>query len=201
MKDVGNLDNRISNIEEYVSLSKAENSTIHYDVIDTVSRLTRFKSGYLVDEFDNPDMVSDINNLNFKVAYSSGKITPQFEIIDIPLSVSLPTDVNIQVNTDTITLKYEESIFAQQQYSSKQTNINPFSVFSWKGFMTISPSKDSWIEVENISKIITSQTNTIKDIVNIRRSWNHHDVTGTLSAPIQTPTFPPIPLPILYSIN
>lgn len=159
MRDVGALENRVRGLEDYVTLTQTENSVINYDVVDAKTGLSRYKSGYLVDTFSNPDTISDIFNPLFKVAYVSESIVPMFEVIDTVLTM---TSNAAQVTGNVVTLPYTHSVMASQPISSKFTNINPFSVFSWKGSMTISPSTDTWVEVENLNAIVNNITEVLE---------------------------------------
>lgn len=168
MKDVGGLDSRISRIEEFVTLTATEASTINYEIVDAKTGLTRFKSGYMIDSFTNPDTISDINNPYFKVVYNSGVITPQFEVIETPLTVDTGTSTVSITDTDITLPRNNDAILAQQPLSSKVTNVNPFSVFSWVGSLNLIPNSDSWEEVENLPQIINNNSES----VNITQPWS-----------------------------
>jgi hypothetical protein len=155
MKDVGALEKRIANIEDLVLLTEVEQSIVNYDVVDANTGLSRFKSGYLVDSFSNPDKISLIDDPKFGVAYVGEKIIPKFEIAHVPLTLVSST---AQMTGNVATLPYTHSILAAQPMSSRVTNINPFSVFSWNGDMTITPSRDEWVEIENLPTNFTSTT-------------------------------------------
>jgi len=219
MKDVGSLETRLKDMEDYVTLSQTENNVINFDVIDAKTGLSRFKSGYLVDTFTDPDAIGDVNNPLFRVAYTSGNIMPQFEVIDTDLTT---TANSCQVTGNVVTLPYTHEVVARQPVSSRITNINPFSVFSWKGALIITPAVDSWVEVENLNAIVNNinevfeTTSTIAtteivnrtEVINIRRPWG--DLSPVPVTPptvvivnqpprvrILFPTFPPIPLPVV----
>jgi hypothetical protein len=165
MQDVGGIDGRLKKLEDYVLLSQTENSAVNYDIIDAATGLSRFKSGYLVDSFENADTISDINNKQFKVAYSSETIIPQFEVIYTPLEVVSAT---AQTTGDVVTMPYTVAPLAKQPMSSRVTNINPFSVFSWKGVMQLTPSKDTWTVIEELPANFTNSTETIT----VSRPWS-----------------------------
>jgi len=194
MSDVAKLEDRVERMEEYVTLTQAESSAVNYDIIDSQTGLSRYKSGFLVDTFDNPDIISDILDDQFSVTYISGTIIPQFEIIEAPLVIS-GTHTCRQTG-DVITLPYTEKIFAQQPVSSKTTNVNPFSVFSWQGTMTIQPKSDSWEEIQNLPSVLNVSNKivdntvykTVTETVTIRRPWNWIPDTGAPVAQASPPT-------------
>lgn len=172
MKDVGNIANRLLSLEEYVLLNESENFAINYEVVDATTGLNRYKSGYLVDTFNNPDIIGDNMNPAFKVTYVSGQIIPQFEVIEAPLFV---TNSTANIGNGIITLPYTEAIMASQPVSSKITNINPFAVFSWTGKLVIFPESDIWAEIEYLPTVINNITETTTEYVTITRPY-----TGTM---------------------
>lgn len=175
MKDVGSIDKRLSNVEDFVLLSTAETSVVNMDIIDPATGLSRFKSGYLVDSFKDADKIADIYNPNFKVSYESENIIPTFEIIDVPLTEVSST---LQVTGTVATLPYTSVALAKQPLSSRVTNINPFSVFSWVGDMVLTPSADSWVEIVNLPPNYTSST----EYVTIDQSGRTLAVSSTPTA-------------------
>lgn len=172
MKDVGNIASRLLSLEEYVLLNESENFAINYEVVDATTGLNRYKSGYLVDTFKNPDIIGDNMNPRFKVTYVSEQIIPQFEVIEAPLFV---TNSTAQISNGVITLPYTETTMASQPVSSKITNINPFAVFSWTGKLVIFPEADLWSEIEYLPTVINNITETTTEYVTITRPY-----TGTM---------------------
>ena len=164
MRDVGKIEQRLSNLEDYVTLSNVENDTINYNVVDPTTGLSRFKSGYLIDTFDNADSISDINNPNFRAMYVSETIVPWFEVNEEQLTV---VSNGLQQTGTALTLPYTETTFAKQPLSSRVTNVNPFAAFNWNGQLQISPSIDTWVEIENLQSIVNNTTET----VNIPVAW------------------------------
>ena len=164
MKDVGKLDDRIERLEDYVTLNETEKNIINYDVIDATTGLSRFKSGFLVDSFSDPDKIADLYNPAFNVAYVSERIVPQFEVFEVPLT---QTGSSAQTTGSVVTLPYTSVEFAKQPVSSKVTNINPFAVFGWSGTMILSPSNDTWATIENLPAVYNSTT----EVVNVTIPW------------------------------
>ena len=180
MKDIGVLERRIENLEEYVTLSQTENDLVNFEIIDANTGLARFKSGYLVDTFNNPDTISDVFNENFKVSYVSEKIIPMFETIEADLTITSQGGAQ-KTNNNVLTLPYTNEVMAKQPLSSRVTNINPFAVFSWVGELKINPSRDTWSETEYLPPII----NNITETITVTRPWNWQPPAKTSNA---TPT-------------
>jgi hypothetical protein len=104
----------------------------------------------------------------FKVAYSSGSIIPQFEVVEASIFM---TASDAQITGSVMSLPYTSVEMISQPLSSKITNINPFAVFSWNGSMVMSPSVDIWTEIENLSVITINLTETTTEYVTIRRPY------------------------------
>ena len=51
MKDIGSLENRIKNLENYTTLSLLETDTKNLSIKDPNTGLDKFKSGFFVDNF------------------------------------------------------------------------------------------------------------------------------------------------------
>jgi hypothetical protein len=201
MKDVSKIENRLEQLEEYVTLTESEASVINYDIVDAQTGLSRFKSGYLVDTFKNPDTISDILNEQFTVTYFSGNIIPQFEVIETPLVPLTSNNSNCQITNGVVSLPYTEVVFARQPFSSRITNINPFSVFSWHGMMTITPKSDSWEEIQNLPSVLNVNNrvvnntviNVVTETVDVLRPWNWVPPAGARVS------FAPAPVPVVSS--
>jgi hypothetical protein len=168
MRDIGVIEKRVSNIEDYVTLNATESSIINYDVIDATTGLSRYKSGYLVDTFNNADIIADTMNPQFRVSYYKEEIIPQFEVIETPLVITANTG---QVTGNVVTLPYTEVVLAAQPLSSKVTNINPFSVFGWTGSMTLIPTSDTWEDLEYLPTIFNSTSETIVIRIQASNNW------------------------------
>ena len=192
MKDIGRLEERIENIEEYVTLTQTEADVINYDIVDANTGLSRFKSGYLVETFIDPDSISDVFNENFRVSYVSETIIPMFEIIEAPLVIT--SNTGQITNGAVLTLPYTHEVMARQPVSSKITNINPFSVFSWVGVLRLTPNSDTWTEIQYLPTIINSRTET----VDIQRPWNWVAPAGANVTRVSNPT--PVP-PVTSTIT
>lgn len=160
MKDINKLQEQIQRVEYFSTLSAIENSLLTYEVVDAVTGLNRFKTGYLVDNFDNPFTVCDYFNQFNRSHFTKRRLSAGVESHDAPLE--LKTDsANYQVTGKYVTLPYTEVPFVEQNTSTRITNLNPFLVFAWEGVMTIQPPADSWVETESLATIYRSVTNTI----------------------------------------
>lgn len=160
MRDINNLQEQVNNVEYFSTLNAIENTLLTYEVIDAETGLNRFKSGYLVDNFDNPFTVCDYFNKYSRSQFIKRRLSAGVESHDSPAEL-LNSSTNYELKGKYVTLPFTEVPFIQQNTSTRITNLNPFLVFAWEGIMTIQPPSDSWVETENLSTIYRDVTNTI----------------------------------------
>ena len=182
MQDINKLEKRIKNVEYYSTLNAVENSLLSYEVIDPITGLNRFKSGYLVDNFDNPFTINDFFNRYNTSTFSERRLTAQTEFHDTHLNLTgLSSDY--QITNGQITLPYVEVEMIKQNTSTRITNVNPFMIFAWEGIMTIHPSIDSWVETEDLPTIYRTNTETI----NVTREVRYDPPPPPAPPPPQVP--------------
>ena len=157
MKDIRNLENRITNLEYYTTLSLLEIETKDL-LIEDANGLNRFKSGFFVDDFSTTSS-SDLENINYRASISSSTLIPiqTQERVDLTLYnndaiKSLPeinlseTDCsNLKLTGSSLSINYNETNYISQNFSSRIININPFNVVSWSGRLEINPLSDTWV--------------------------------------------------------
>lgn len=183
MQDIGRLEQRISNLEYYASLSALEQSTSAYTVTDT-SGNSRFKNAILVDSFNGND--SNDTTLNDYAAF-----------IDVPNQELKPSEIknNYSLYLDSgnssnysvwggstgatgvfITKDYIGASGVSQPYASTIINLNPFSYFEWVGNCTLDPSTDTWPDTQ------------VQSSFNANTDWN---TTQTVETFVPTPGWQP----------
>jgi hypothetical protein len=186
MRDINRLASRLDNLEEYVTLNALESDATKMNIVDPVTGLNRFKTGILVDNFSNPDIISDYFDETFAAEYEDDVLKPAKEWVATGFTLD-NTSTNYRLTGSVVTLPYTDFAVVRQPFSTKITNVNPFLVISWVGNMTLSPSSDSWIETENLPAII----NTVNREVVITRTLNdrlHPIHDGRIASIIETVT-------------
>lgn len=160
MQEINKLNNRVANLEYYSTLNALETNLVNMDIVDPSTGLNRYKTGFLVDNFENPDIISDQFSKQFAVSYDATHIQPPQEQTEV--SYTIANGATNYAHTDSlITLPYNHEAYVSQPTSTRVLNINPYLVFSWEGNMTLNPSVDSWIEREDLPTIFNSLTETV----------------------------------------
>ena len=187
MRDIGQLEDRIENLERVTSLSLLEVSTEALRIEDEDGN-NRFKSGFFVDNFT--DRTSSDQNLT-SADISEGQLRPRLlsnslrqrvlpssEISEADLDLTTNfelLDPNIQKTGKVVTLKYDSIGWLEQPLATRVENVNPFHVVEYVGNVKLSPENDFWIRtiyippsVQNITRRTTNViTNTVNNTITL----------------------------------
>lgn len=159
MKDISKLESRISSIERLSILNSLENSVVRTDVVDPITGLNRFKSGYLVDNFTNPFLVADSTYTANSVSYYNNKLGPRKEGFVSAFDIYTANgSTNFQNTNGQYTLPYTEVAFINQNTSTRAITLNPFSAVSWEGILTIGPEFDTTVLNRNTTTTVNVDT-------------------------------------------
>ena len=184
MKDISNIDDRVSNVEYYTSLSLLETDTKNLTIRDSQTNLNKFKCGFFVDNFKTLDG-GDSGNTNFKASIDleNETLRPQHYTtsLDLLLGSELVSGTGIVYNPDAdpryvkdlgspnikkvgdiVCLNYKDVEYVANRFASRVENVNPFNVINWLGSVSLHPSSDSWFD----SKVIGTNT------VNVEGNYN-----------------------------
>lgn len=156
MRDIGKLEDRIEELEELTALNLLEVETQSLQIQDA-NGLSRFKSGFFVDNFRNGDfidprsvMLPEDNELRpFRDSVTLGALlasntnVPNAEI-DLSTDFDL-LDSNVQKTGRLVTLKYDETLYISQPHATKVENVNPFNIVQYNGSVTLNPGADFWV--------------------------------------------------------
>ena len=153
MKDIGRINNRVTNLERITSLSLLEKDTQTQQILDA-DGFDRFKSGFLVDNFRG-HKIGDVNHPDYKCAIDTqmGMLRPQSftQFFDIALNTS--TSSNYQKTGDLITLPYQNVSYVNQDKASRHINVNPYHVFAFIGNVKLTPENDIWNDSERLPDV------------------------------------------------
>ena len=153
MKDIGRINNRVTNLERITSLSLLEKDTQTAQILDA-DGFDRFKSGFLVDNFRG-HKIGDVNHPDYKCSIDTkmGMLRPQSftQFFDIALNNS--SSSNFQKTGDLITLPYTETSYVNQDKASRHINVNPYHVFAFIGNVKLTPETDIWNDTERLPDV------------------------------------------------
>ena len=176
MRDIGNLEDRIENLERVTSLTLLELNTKTLKVEDANGN-DRFKSGIFVDNFNNKDLsnkdltTADIRDGELRpFAFRNSlqqRLVPAVEVPESQLDLSQNfalLDPNVQKTGPAVTLKYDSVDWLNQSLATRVENVNPFHVVEFNGIITLSPDTDTWVRTISLPPRVVN--NTINRTVN-----------------------------------
>ena len=153
MKDIGKINNRVTNLERITALSLLEKDTQTKQILDA-DGFDRFKSGFLVDNFRG-HRVGDVNHPDYNVSIDAklGAMRPKSysQFFDIELDTNASS--NYTQTGDLITLPFSEFSYVNQDKASRQLNVNPYHVFAFDGQLKLTPGTDIWQDTEQLPEV------------------------------------------------
>ena len=151
MKDIGDLETRLSHVEYYTSLSLLESQAENTKTYDD-NGFDRLKNGYVVDDFTD-HTIGDVLNVDYKCSmdFKEGFLRPSHYTTNVPLQLNLASSSNV-VKTigNMVLLPYTDLQIITQPYASRTENVNPFNVFTFIGRIDLSPASDDWIDIKRL---------------------------------------------------
>ena len=176
MRDIGELEGRIKNLEYYTSLSLLEREANDKQIIDEGG--ARFKNGILVDSFSGHN-VGDVNDPGYMCAIDkdAGILRASFTEDSTRLKL---IDDHLTSNSygDLALLEDEGEVpFIEQMKASTHMSVNPYAVAAWWGDVKLSPSSDEWKVTNQRPDVIVNREN---DAATLQRIANATKAQGTV---------------------
>ena len=171
MRDIGKIETRVKNLEYYTLLNLLERETESLQVQDA-DGFDKFKNGFIVDNFTGHG-IGDVFNRDYGVAIDSDRreLRPISQQISLGLvefventavtnatSQAARTANNYVLSTNgIITLPYTHAEYVKNEKASTTENINPFSVITWAGNITLNPSSDKWFDTQRVPDLFRNE--------------------------------------------
>ena len=162
MRDIGNLEKRISNVEYYTSLNLLEQNANAFQILDT-NGLDRFKSGFIVDNFRGHGIGDPVHpDYRNSIDMMFNELRPKYYMKNVSLDEEVTTDAerttrSYQKTGELLTLPYQHVVSVQQPYATRVENVNPVLFFTWAGECKLNPSEDEWFENERLPNLIINR--------------------------------------------
>jgi len=148
MRDIGRINQRVTDLFELTSLSLLEVSTNTLTVLDE-NGLQRTKTGFIADNFSSFNF-SDLNNADYRASVdNNGNLRASFRSQSIRLEYG-SSNTSSAKNGDVVTLPYNHSTMVSQLLATDAMNVNPFAVITQQGHITLSPASDEWVETRTL---------------------------------------------------
>ena len=163
MRDIGKLEDRISNLEEITSLSLLELDAKSTQILDN-ERRDRFKTGFFADPFNDYSFINPKSSV--EVNPDIGEINPfiirnLLELQVTPAESTTPEeldygtnfnllDSNVRKTGNAVTLNYEEVSWIEQLKATEISNVNPYEQPVSAGSVILTPKTDFWHRTEQL---------------------------------------------------
>ncbi len=156
MRDIGKLDNRISNLEYYASLSLLEENAKNQTVLDE-SGDDMYKSGILVDSFIGHN-VGDLTNISYNCSIDSMHRYLRAPIDTQSLNLEIDSSsTGIANNNGLITPTSTSVSYIKQDTITETVQINPFNLINWIGNIDITPNGTNFININKNPDVVINE--------------------------------------------
>lgn len=195
MRDIGEIDRRVSTLEYYTTLSLLEKSANDKSIFDD-DGTSRFKNGIVTDGFRNFTIGNDLSE-DFKCHYETtrGHLYPTFDAYSIPFELTSANNVDISADSEftrsglhneVITLPFNEVEYIDQPYASQFMSLVPYEYADVIGQMILAPEVDTWndtitrapvnIDLTSFGKTVAQalelEAKRSDELVNRRARWS-----------------------------
>jgi len=179
MRDIGNIEKRVTNLEYYTSLSLLEQETLSKQdltILDS-SNLARFKNGIIVDSFKGHS-IADVskNEYHASIDPNNKEMRPTFNVSAHSMTFDSANSSGYTQNGAFITVSTNVIPFITQNLASKSVNVNPFNLVNYLGKIELNPKSDIWIDTDRNPDVLVNIGGD-KDawdlIIGDRQPWNY----------------------------
>ena len=161
MKDIGKLQDRVTNLEYYTHLSLLERDAESFEITDA-NGLNRFKAGFVVDAFQG-HRLGDVKHADYScsIDMEANELRPasktkSFNLIEQALTDTERAGFGYQKTGDLITLPYTEVVQLEQPYATRVERVTPVLISNWAGNIVLDPFSDDWFETEIAPDLIVN---------------------------------------------
>lgn len=148
MRDIGRLERRIDNLEYYTTLSALESEAMADDVKDAQG-LSRFKNGFIVDDFKKFATGDILNNeYNATNDRERGELRPYYYMQSRTGRVNLAKSINAIMKAGVVIKPYTHELANEQPFATRSVSVNPYIVFRREGNMVLTPNMDNWTDTD-----------------------------------------------------
>jgi hypothetical protein len=150
MKDISELDKRITFVENYINLSESEKRIIEDPPKSpTTPTINKPIYGTIVDDFNDLSVVDTSND--FACSIENGALSCYKDVKSFQLIPASNLDAGIMIRDKFITLPYtEKTIVEQKLYTSgKSEPVQSTMIAKFEGFATLTPESDYFYSLEH----------------------------------------------------
>ena len=170
MKDISNIDKRLSNVEYAVSLNTLEKKAEDI-LIQDADGLDRTKYGILAESFKS-HLLGDTNSPDYACLIDTGKVftnregmmTAKMVPHDINLKLDKNSARNVSMHDDKILLAYTTVPAISQVTATKTAPVAEFLFADFRGNMVCVPEADIWKDTTLLAPTVITIPKTIVEV-------------------------------------
>lgn len=167
MRDIGNLEKRISNLEYYTSFTLLEMQAETSSIKDAEG-FDRYKNGFIAENFTD-FLIADIQDSEFRASHDTR--FKELRPAALPYNTNLflletdNTSINYKKIGTKILIDYDEEPFIVQPFSSKHISLNPYFIFEKKGIMGLFPNTDNWVDTVRMPELSVTVDTGVENLL------------------------------------
>ena len=172
MRDIGAFENRIKQLEYYVSLNSLEKNAASTKVLDA-NGLERSKYGILVDNFTTTSSQASYNDVGFdnRCLIDAGELQPAsfmntLKLKLIPAACSGAFNVVGAGDKKVLMLDYTQSEFAKQPYATKSIPVASALFANFRGNLQLFPEYEAEVDTSVTAKVTLNSFEGIENAFN-----------------------------------
>lgn len=176
MRDIGKFDDRIKNLEYYVTLSALEKDTASMKILDS-NGLERSKYGILVDNFNTKDVQASRE----EVGTDNSNLIDNGELMSASLMRTVKLLPNKTLSSATakftgvgekkvLTLPYTGSVLAAQPFATKSIPVANALFAAFKGTTNLFPEFEGNVDTGTTARVTLNSTQGIENAFNFVNS-------------------------------
>ena len=159
MRDIGNIEKRVENLEYYTSLSLLEQDAMNKQdltILDSTN-LPRFKNGIVVDSFKGHS-VADVSSVEYiaSIDPTRQEMRPSFNVANCMLTFDSANSSGYLQTGPYVTVAASNTTFVNQPLASTTKNINPFSMVNYLGKIQLNPPSDVWVDTSRQPDVLVN---------------------------------------------
>ncbi|MCX8008144.1 MAG: DUF4815 domain-containing protein, partial [Patescibacteria group bacterium] len=140
--------------------------------------LTRIKNGIMVDSFIDHS-VGDTSSPDYKCSIDIRNKELRSLFIQRAFTLYPFTNNGLSIENGFAVKSYTLETFISQTKASRKVNINPYSVFLWRGTVTLNPSTDIWKDTKTLPAPINNNVQTAPITLTFSSQFNDWVETWT----------------------
>ena len=171
MRDIGALENRITNLEYYTTLSLLEKNATDISITDDLG-LSRAKYGIIVDSFTGHS-IGDVTNADYDCSMDivTGGMTARNLAKSSKLYYS--SNTNASIASQVAVMNYTEEAFVTQGFATKTENLQPYMFAIYAGTISMWPDSDIWIDTVTAPAVVINPAGQNDNLVSVPPSQNN----------------------------